>query len=244
MRARALTLLLACALWHNVQAETLTATSPEWPPFFMQIDGKPAGIGYEILMEVARRSGDQINIRPMPVKRALKMLHEDKVDIYVIDSALWNDPADLQDAVFSENLMSVREYIYFMREHYIAVHKPEDLAGKTVHILKDYSYAKFEAAFDNGTINKHEVYNEQSLIETLVKHRANAIFMDSIAFDYNIKKLNYSPELFKAGLQLSEAPLGIKVRLAKADILPRFNQAIAQMKADGSIDAIVKKYTQ
>jgi polar amino acid transport system substrate-binding protein len=243
-RSAWLSVLLSLGLLHSSQAETLTAASDNWPPFFMQTNGQLSGIGHDILTEIARRTGDSINMQKLPNKRALKLFDEGKIDLIVIDSALWNDPKNIPGMLFSDELMSVSEYIYFLRDAYIEVKSPADLAGKTVNILHGYSYPAFDAAFSNGTVQKYEVYNEQSLIEMLMKKRTSAIFMDSIAFHYNVQKLKYDLTLFRSGLQLSNAPLGVKVRRARADILPRFNQAIAAMKADGSIDKIVQKYTE
>jgi polar amino acid transport system substrate-binding protein len=244
IRSAGLSLLLALGLLHSAHAETLTAASDSWPPFFMQDDGQLSGIGHDILAEIARRTGDSIKMQKLPNKRALKLFDEGKIDLIVIDSALWNDPQNIPGMLFSDDLMAVSEYIYFLREGYIEVNSPNDLTGKTVHILHGYSYPAFDAAFTSGLVKKYEVYNEQSLIDTLIQKRANAIFMDSIAFHYNVQRLKHAPNLFRSGLQLSNAPLGIKVRRARADILPRFNQAIAAMKADGSIDKIVQKYTE
>jgi polar amino acid transport system substrate-binding protein len=237
-------LLVALGLMTSAHGETLTAASDNWPPFFMRTDGQLAGIGYEILTEIARRTGDTLEIKKLPNKRALKLFDEGQIDLIVIDSALWNDPKNIPGMLFTDELMSVSEYIYFLRDNYIEVKRPSDLAGKTVSILHGYSYPLFDTAFSDGTVNKYQVYNEQSLLEMLIKKRANAIFMDSIAFHYNIQQLKHDPNLFKSGLQLSNAPLGVKIRRAKADILPRFNKAIADMKADGSIDLIVQKYTE
>ena len=236
-------LLSAIPLTHAYSA-TLSAASDNWPPFFMEADGTISGIGYEILTEVARRTGDTINISRLPNKRALKFFDEGKIDIIVIDAALWNDPKNIPGMLFSDNLMSVNEYIYFRHDNFIDVKSSADLAGKTVSILNGYAYPSFDAAFDSGLVKKVEVYREQSLLEILVRKRVDAIFMDSVAFDYNTGRFGYDQALFKRGIQLSDAPLGIKVRRDKADILPRFNNAIAAMKADGTIGKIVKKYSQ
>lgn len=243
-RIACLSALLSLSTVHNAQGETLTAASDNWPPFFMQTDGQLSGIGHDILTEIARRTGDRIKMQKLPNKRALKLFDEGKIDLIVIDSPLWNDPQNIPGMLFTDELMAVSEYIYFLRDSHVEVKTPADLAGKTVTILRGYSYPSFDAAFASGTVQKYEVYNEQSLLEMLIKKRASAIFMDSIAFHYNVQKLKHDPNLFKSGLQLSNAPLGVKVRRARADILPRFNQAIAAMKADGSINKIVQKYTE
>ena len=246
--ARTCLICLVCALagLHPAFADNrvLYASSDNWPPFFMEDEGKISGIGYDILTEVARRTGDTIHISRLPNKRALKLFDEGMIDIIVIDAALWNDPKNIPGMTFSDDLMSVNEYVYFNAEHVISMKTPADLAGKTVGILNGYSYPLFEEAFRTGQVKKVEAYREQSLLEMLRHQRVDAIFMDSVAFDFNTRRFAYDQALFKRGTQLSEAALGIKVRRGKADILPRFNKAIAQMKADGTISRIVRQYTQ
>ena len=239
-----LAVILTTSQTAHADSGILYAASDNWPPFFMEENGKISGIGYDILTEVARRTGDKIHISRLPNKRALKLFEEGMIDIIVIDAALWNDPKNSPGMVFTDDLMSVNEYIYFLTDNFIEMKSPADLAGKNVGILNGYSYPVFEEAFATGQVNKVEAYREQSLLQMLVHKRVNAIFMDSVAFDYNIKRFGYDQALFKRGIELSDAPLGIKVRRARADILPRFNKAIAQMKADGTISKIVKQYTQ
>ena len=246
--ARTCVVLLACMLAAAQEAHAdsaiLYAASDNWPPFFMEEDGKISGIGYDILTEVARRTGDKIHISRLPNNRALKLFEEGLIDIIVIDAALWNDPKNIPGMAFSDNLMSVNEYIYFSTGNFIEMKTPSDLTGETVGILNGYSYPVFDDAFAKGKVKKVEAYREQSLLQMLMRKRVDAIFMDSVAFDYNTRRFGYDQALFRRGIQLSDAPLGIKVRRGKAGILPRFNKAIAQMKADGTISKIVRKYTQ
>jgi polar amino acid transport system substrate-binding protein len=172
------------------------------------------------------------------------MFDKKEIDMVVIDSPLWNDPKKAKSMIFTTAVMSVREYIYFLNENYIEVEKPTDLMGKIIYILRGYYYPVFEDAFKNGIVEKYEVDNESHLLELLVNKRSDAIFMDSIAFRYNISKLGYDKTIFKKGFQLSDTTLGIKIRREKESILPRFNRAIDEMKSDGTITLIINKYTK
>lgn len=238
------TLFLFLLFPSNVYCEKLIAVSDTWSPFFLESNGQYSGIGFEVLTEVVRRTGDIVTIKNVPNRRSQIMFEGKEVDIMVLDSPLWNDPKKAKSMVFSDKVMSVQEYIYFSRGKYFDVKKPKDLAGRTVNIMRGYYYPVFEKAFKTGMVLKNEVNSESSLIRMLVSKRIDAIFMDSIAFRYTISKLGYDQKLFKRGLQLSDTSLCIKVRREKAYILPRFNSAISSMKKDGTIDKIIKKYTR
>jgi polar amino acid transport system substrate-binding protein len=228
----------------NVHCENFKVGSDTWSPFFMVSNNQFTGIGFDIITEVVRRTGDTITIKHLPNKRALLMFDKKEIDMMVIDSPLWNDPKKAKSMIFSNEIMSVQEYIYFLKEKYIEVEKPTDLSGKTMYMLRGYYYPVFEDVFKNGIVKKYEVDSESHLLKLLVHKRADAIFMDSIAFRYNISKSGYDKTLFRKGFQLSETTLGIKIRREKASILPRFNRAIAEMKRDGAIELIINKYTK
>ncbi len=227
-----------------VYGEELVAASDIWAPFFMGSDGSFTGVGVDVLTEVVRRTGDTITFKHLPNMRAQVWFDEEKIDMMVIDSPLWNEPEKFNSMVFSNDIMSLQEYIYFLRESYIEVKTPDDLRGKSVNTLRGYIYPIFEEAFKSGILKKNEVDSELALIKTLVFKRASAIFMDSIAFDNNISKLNYPKRVFKKGLQLSNTQLAIKIIRKKSYLFPRINKAISLMKLDGTIDRIKDKYIQ
>jgi ABC-type amino acid transport substrate-binding protein len=243
-KAKLLFLLLFILSPGYVNCETFHAGSDTWAPFFMVSNNQFSGIGVDILTEVAHRTGDKLDLQHLPNVRALSMFDNKEIDMIVIDSPLWNDQNKLKDVVFSDEVMSVQEYIYFLKDEYIEVETPEDLRGKVVNIFLGYSYPTFEKAFNKGIVEKDEVGNELSLIKILVAKRCTAIFMDSIAFKYNASRLGYEKNLFKRGMQLSDTELKIKIRREKASLLPRINKAIAEMKRDGAIERIIKKYTE
>ncbi len=242
-KVRLLILLLFILAPSYVYCETFHAGSDTWAPFFMVSNDQFSGIGVDILTEVVHRTGDELDLQHLPNVRALSMFDNKEIDMIVIDSPLWNDQEKLKDMIFSDELMSVKEYIYFLKDEYIEVEAPEDLRGKVVNIFLGYSYPTFEEAFNKGIVGKDEVSSELSLIRMLVAKRCTAIFMDSIAFEYNASRLGYEKNMFKRGMQLSDTELRIKIRRDKSSILPRINKVISEMKRDGSIDLITKKYT-
>ena len=233
-----------CVFSLTSTAEGFKAASDIWSPFFMVSSNGYSGIGVEVLNEVVRRSGDKVSFHSMPTKRAHVMLDNNDVDLMVLDSPFWNSDYQMKTIIFTDDIMSVQEYIYLLQENDITITTPSDLKGKTVNILRGYSYPLVNHEFKEGLFHYQKVDNETSLIKTLLLNRADAIFMDSVAFQYSISIMGHDNALFSRGMQLSNATLGIKIRKEKNHILPRFNKAIADMKKDGTIDNIISKYTK
>lgn len=171
------------------------------------------------------------------------MFERHEIDVVPLDSPLWNDPQTSEIMVFSDDIIAVQEYAYFLKEGYVEVVTPADLRGKSVSVIRGYHFPDFEEAFEKGIIKKQSIAREASLIKMLVKGRTDVIFMDSLAFSNNCIRLGYDRGMFKRGIKVTDTALGIKLRKEKAHILPRINRAIAAMKKDGTIDRIVKKYT-
>ncbi len=228
----------------DASSEQFKAGSDIWSPFILLADTQFSGIGIDILREIVQRTGDSVEIKHYPNKRLRYMFENNRIDMLVLDSPFWNDPKSRPTMVFTDEIMSVQEYIYFLDENYLEIKHATDMRGRTVGIIRGYYYPLFEKYFDEKIVNKYEVDSEDHLIRLLSNRRVDAIFMDSMAFRYVIINSQYEMKDFKRGLQLSDTSLGIKIRREKASALPRFNAAIESMKRDGTIDRIIKKYTE
>ena len=139
--------------------------------------------------------------------------------------------------------MHVAEYIYFKEASALTVSQPSDLNGKIVGINFGYYYEDFTPFFKQENIRTYESFTANKLVSQLYMGRIDAIFLDEIAFEYLLNEENLSPISFKRGKQLSMAPLGLKIRIEKKHLLTKFNQVIDELKQDGSIKKIIRKYT-
>lgn len=235
-------LLLGLLLPATGQAKVFVATSDIWAPFFMEQKGHYSGIGVDILREIFKRTGDKLIIKAFPMRRAEWLFEENSVDLIVMDSPSWNDPAKAETYRFSDTIFYVREHIYFSREKVIEVNQPEDLSKKTVGTRKGYRFPAFSDVFESGVVGRHEAGSDFLLLKLLMANRTDAIFMDSVAFAYTTRTHNINRELFIRGMELSNAELGIKFTVANSAALPRVNKAIAEMKLDGTIARICDHY--
>lgn len=226
-----------------VYAETFIAATAEWRPYAFYEDKKVRGISVEILQQIGKRTGDEFQIELYPAKRLKQLFERGKIDINFADSPLWNEKNKKPSYLFSESYLSVREYLYFEKEHYVDIRKIEDLYGKRVGITRGYYYEMLEVPFQKALILKEEAPGNINLIKKLLFGRSDAMVMDDLLFHHLISSLDYDEEDFKRGMRLSDAPLGIKIRSGKIEALSRINQAIRQLEVEGFIETVVSKYT-
>lgn len=229
----------------NAYSETLKAAMPNWAPFFTESkDGDYSGIGVDVLDEIVKRTGDSASYSLYPAARLLQKLDTGKIDLIIIDSPNWVKPERKSIVSFTNSIMPFQEFVYFLAAKYKDIKEPKDLNGLFVGHIFGYYYEPFEDLFKNEIINRETPGTDTSLLEMLKKKRVDAILIDPFAFNVARVKLRYDKELFKRGLQISNIELTSTIRKGKKDILPRFNKAIEEMKADGTIQKIVDKYTK
>ncbi len=229
----------------SIFSEEFIAATANWIPYAIENEksGEVFGIGADIIREVCRRTGDAVKLKIFPAERLNQMFDSKKIDINFADSPNWNDVKEDSPFVFSESYSRVVENIYFLKENYIEVRKPEDMKGKTVGIVRGYYYELFNEAFANNVVPFYEVNTEGALFQMLKEKRLYCAFFDNYVFDYLVNRPGYKASDFAKGALLSNSPLGFKVRIEKKEALKKINKAINDMKKDGTIDKIIEKYT-
>ncbi len=240
---RSLVLIFVLLAPFTVRAELLEAATAHWSPYAMQVEQRQLqGISVEILQEIIKRSNNEVMMQLHPTERLNQLFDDKQIDINFADSPVWNQQSKDPQYVFSESYTTVFEYIYFLEENYKEVNAPDDLSEKFVGVTRGYYYEDYEDFFNTGKIKKHEAYSNSNLIALLDKNRVDAAFFDDVLFNYLLKTEHFAKCKFKRGKRLSTAPLGLKLIIEKQYLLQGINNAIAEMKADGTIKDIVDKY--
>jgi len=228
-----------------VSGEVFIAGTAQWQPYaYYDGAGNLTGISVEIVRELSKRSGHAIHMELYPAKRLNLMFDKNRLDMNFADSALWNEVSPAPDFVFSIPYMQVSEFLYFNKTTYVDTKKLNDLQGKTIGIVSGYYYPMLEPEFESNRIKKLEFPNETALLMGLKALRADAAIFDDILFEVLLKQKQYPPGQFKRGLQLSNAPLGIKFRIEKKAYVIQFNSILESMLKDQTIPTIIQKYTQ
>jgi len=236
-------LFIVFSLGSSLLAETFQAGTAEWRPYaYLTETKKLEGIAVEIVMELAKRTGHTIHVELYPAKRLNQLFDENKLDMNFADSLLWNPKTRESNHVFTIHYMTVKEYLYFHKDHYTRNATIADLKGKTVGIVLGYYYPMLEQEFKSGEITKREIPHELGLLKNLWKKRVDVAVFDNILFSYLITEMGYSSKAFRRGLLLGSAPLGIKMRIEKREFLKGLNRDLIEMKTDRTIDKIVNKY--
>lgn len=244
MKPLLLIIFISVVFIQNSSAAIFHAGTAEWRPFaYTSKKGDITGISADIITEIARRTGHTIYVKLYPAKRLNIMFDKNKLDMNFADSPIWNEEKDNPNYIFTISYMNIKEYLYVLNND-PKIMNVSNLSGKSIGIVLGYYYPLFEQAFKTKQIRKQEFIDETFLLKMLKRKRVDAVVMDHMLFGYLLKNKGYLKKDFRREFQVSDAPVGIKMRIEKKEFVQDFNKALTDMINEKFIETIIQKYTE
>ena len=225
----------AAAELTTVEAGKLTmATNAAFPPYEMTTDaGEFEGIDVDTAKAIAEKLGLELQIDDMDFDAALLSVQQGKADIVMAGVTVTDERKAVMD--FSDSYATGIQSIIVPNDSEIA--SPDDLAGKKIGTQRGttgYIYCSDDfgddavVAYDNGLTAVQALNNGQ--VDAVVIDNAPA--KEYVAANPGLKVLDtsYAEEDYAIGM-------------AKGSSLEAaVNAALEELKADGTLQAIVDKY--
>ncbi len=235
--------ILALAQVANARDLIVLAT-PEEPYKFLEA-GIYKGIDIEIVDEVMRRLG--LSYRVEFVESGTRIQQEARsggADMLLLFS---KKPDRLDYLIYPQESYIDISWNFFIRsedEDKISFKSFDDLKGLQIGITQDFAYTP---AFLNSGLSFQTVTRNNLQIGMLLARRLDAVPMNTISTLYEEKKAGRLDQLSYLPKPLITKPY-YNV-FAKASSYPdieglaaRYDETIREMKADGTLDAIIVKY--
>ena len=219
----------------TVEAGKLTmATNAAFPPYEMTTDaGEFEGIDIETAQAIADKLGLELQIDDMDFDAALLSVQQGKADIVMAGVTVTDERKAVMD--FSDSYATGIQSIIVPNDSDIA--SPDDLAGKTIGTQRGttcYIYCSDDfgdenvVAYDDGLTAVQALNNGQ--VDAVVIDNAPA--KEFVAANPGLKVLDtsYAEEDYAIGMAKGSA------------LEDAVNKALEELKADGTLQAIVDKY--
>ena len=178
-------------------------------------------------------------------KRAnLKMANGEAVDL------MFNSPLFVSDEIknhyeFTDPLVTTKDVVITHKNSDLAYQSVADLFGKTVGAIRGYSYGKFDDLIRGGLINVVRVDHHTQAIGMLEKGRIDAYFGNIFVTPHYIKSLDLQVGDFVfSGKAMYEFEFSFAVNRKKPELYSKLNAYIADAKANGSLDRMIRKYLE
>ena len=225
----------AAAELTTVEAGKLTmATNATFPPYEMTTDsGELEGIDVDTAKAIAEKLGLELQIDDMDFDAALLSVQQGKADIVMAGVTVTDERKAVMD--FSDSYATGIQSIIVPNDSDIA--SPDDLAGKKIgtqrgttgyiYCSDDFGEDSF-VAYDSGLTAVQALNNGQ--VDAVVIDNAPAT--EYVAANPGLKVLDtsYAEEDYAIGMAKGSA------------LEDAVNKALEELKADGTLQAIVDKY--
>ncbi len=242
-----LLLLIASQLFTPVfaaeqkQLETLSVVTLNWEPFYAESlpDG---GLVSDIVRASFKHSGYDITIKFIPWDRALDSSAKAKADVLM---GLWFAEERTKIYHFSEPFLANRLVFVKAAGDDFEFNGIESLHGKKVGTIRKYVYLK--SFLDDPQIEKIPVSGLAANLKKVAKGRVDLTLDDEIVIKdlINRELPQLKDKLSFTRNALEEKPLYIASSLQHPhgkQIISAFNKGLAQIRADGTYENLLKKH--
>ncbi len=216
-----------------------------WPPYSIGQEGQPptGGSIVEIVTEVYKRLGVPATMKLYPWPRCLNMIKEGQAD--AIMGASVNEERKSY-IVFSDPVQVSVGKVYSTSERKFEWSDWSQMMGLRIGTTAGFNYGDdFKAAAAQHALKVDSARSDDLNFNKLAAGRLDVFFCTEETHD---KFVEDNPQ-FKGKFHAASKPyfvyeyrMAFSQKNSAKDLIPQINKTLAEMKADGTTDAIIKKY--
>jgi len=246
MKLNAIVVLVAAILANvtgaDAQSIMKVGSTPTGIPFTF-LDTKTntiQGVMVDLVTEVGKDVGFQVQIEPMQFSTLIAALTSNKIDL--ISAAMYISPARKEVIDFSDPVYSYGEGLIVPKSDTKEYKTFEDLKGETVGAQVGTVYV--EPLKKTGLFADVKIYDTiPDIMRDVNTGRLKAGFGDYPILAYNVQQGNF-PELrlVKSYKSVILGSIGIGMRKGETELLNKINASLAKLKTNGTLDKILAKW--
>uniref|UniRef100_I2PZQ1 Periplasmic component of amino acid ABC-type transporter/signal transduction system n=1 Tax=Desulfovibrio sp. U5L TaxID=596152 RepID=I2PZQ1_9BACT len=237
-----MTVGLVLALATGALAGEATFVFESYPPYEFVDGGTVKGVDADMIKAVCAKIGVTPKFEEMPWKRALSEVKDGKVDAIF---SLYVNAERKEFLYFPEKGLSYEKNIFVTKKGGdIKVGKLDDLNGKIIGVVSEYSYGD---AFDNYKgATRDESNNAEMLLKKLENDRIPVIIINELVYNNLAKKLGLTDMLEVQPFIASDESMYVAFSKTKGDaakdMAAAFTKAMSELSASGDQKKIIAAY--
>lgn len=196
------------------------------------------GVMVDIVTEVGKRSGFEVQIEPMQFSTLIAALTTSKIDL--ISAAMYITPVRKEQVDFSEPIYTYGEGLIVPKSDTKDYVSFDDMKGYSVGAQVGTVYVEpLKKVF--GDIKIYDTIPD--IMRDVNIGRLQAGFADYPIAAYNVQQGNFpNARIVKTFKPTITGSIGIGVRKGDQELLKKVDTALAAMKADGTVKKILAKW--
>jgi L-cystine transport system substrate-binding protein len=205
-------------------------------PFNFQDSNKEfAGFDVDISKEIAKRMGVKVKFVATQWDGLIGGVKADKFDIIIAQMSITDERKKSVD--FTEPYVKTGG-VLITRKDTDNITKLEDLKGKKVGVGGGTTFETTVKQVKGADVKLYKGVNEY--IQDLINGRLDVIMNDQLLMGYNIKEKKLPIKITSD--VLNEDSIGMAIKKGNRDFVKEVNQALDDIKKDGTYETIFKKW--
>jgi polar amino acid transport system substrate-binding protein len=242
VQAAAAIFILTAAAPGSAEQVLKVGSTPTGVPFTF-LDTKTnsvQGIMVDLITEIGKDAGFQVQIEPMQFSTLIASLTSNKIDI--ISAAMFATPARKEVIDFSDPVYSYGEGLIVPKTDTKNYAAAEDLKGEIVGAQVGTAFV--DALKKTGLFSEVKAYDTiPDILRDVNTGRLKAGYADYPILAYNLKQGSF-PEvrLVDSYKPTIVGTVAIGIRKGDQELLTKVNTSLARLKANGTVDKILGKW--
>src|SRR6266403_5335498 len=242
VQAAVAALALAAAVPGSAQQVLKVGSTPTGVPFTF-LDTKTnsiQGVMADLITEVGKDAGFQVQIEPMQFSTLIASLTSNKIDI--ISAEMFATAARKEVIDFSDAVYTYGEGLVVPKTDARNYASQEDLKGETVGAQVGTAFV--DALKKTGLFSEVKVYDTiPDILRDVNAGRLKAGFADYPILAYNLKQGAFGEvRLVDSYKPATVGTVAIGIRKSDSELLGKINASLAKLKANGALDKILDKW--
>jgi polar amino acid transport system substrate-binding protein len=224
--------------------KVVVGTSADYPPYeYVDDSGNLTGFDIELMEEIAKRMDVSIEWQDMPFDSLIAAVQEDKIDMSISCFNYSEERDELVD--FSDPYYTSQDAFIVLDSFTGAFNVPEDAAGYKVGVQSGTVQDEWLTGelVDTGLLSEANLSRYERVDQAALDLQVGRIDI-LMADDVPAKALVNQNDNFKiiyTGM-LYTGPINIVIPEGASDLQAEVNRIIAELQAEGFVDALAVKY--
>ena len=227
-------LVLSLSVSAMAKDKIFVGTNAEFPPFEYLDKGEVTGFDIELVNELGKIMDADVKVLDMSFDGLLPALQMKKVDLVIAGMTATEERK--KTVSFTQPYYTASQVI-IVKEGNNSIKSFDDLKGKKVAVMLGFTGDTIVSEIEGVSIERFNA--AYAGIMALQADKVEAVVLDSEPAKNYVKQ---NPGLVLAEADAEQEEYAIALRKNDKALLEKVEKALAEIKANGTYDALIKKY--
>ena len=227
-------LVLSLSVSAMAKDKIFVGTNAEFPPFEYLEKGEVTGFDIELVNEIGKVMDADVKVLDMSFDGLLPALQMKKVDLVIAGMTATEERK--KTVSFTQPYYTASQVI-IVKEGNNSIKSFDDLKGKKVAVMLGFTGDTIVSEIEGVKVERFNA--AYAGIMALQADKVEAVVLDSEPAKNYVKQ---NPGLVLAEADAEQEEYAIALRKNDKALLEKVEKALAELKANGTYDALIKKY--